>query len=136
MDFLKFHPGLPCPTLLRPAGRATPEMALRLFLGWPARRARGLRLFFSLLDTPRRTPMGEEARQMMRSASGARPLSCHYVIKSPFRQSPNILIKTREVMDKAEMEYMKNIHCLHLVMEQNNSISQALKQQRNSHDAQ
>jgi hypothetical protein len=25
MDYLKFHPGPPCPTLLRPAGRPPPE---------------------------------------------------------------------------------------------------------------
>jgi hypothetical protein len=29
MDSLKFHPDPPCPTLLRPAGRTNPEMAVR-----------------------------------------------------------------------------------------------------------
>jgi hypothetical protein len=29
----KFHPGLPCPSM--PCGRATPEMALQFFQGWP-----------------------------------------------------------------------------------------------------
>jgi hypothetical protein len=38
-------------------GRATPETVVQLFQGWPTRRVGGLRLSFTLLDTPRRTPM-------------------------------------------------------------------------------
>jgi hypothetical protein len=34
-DSLKFHPGPPCPTFLRPAGGPPPETALRPFLGGP-----------------------------------------------------------------------------------------------------
>jgi hypothetical protein len=40
MDFLKFHPGLPCPTLLGPAGEPSQKRPTSTFL-----------------DTPRRTPM-------------------------------------------------------------------------------
>jgi hypothetical protein len=49
MDSLKFHPGLPCPTFLRPAGRRP--------LKRPAHRACGLRPSSTPLDTPRRTPL-------------------------------------------------------------------------------
>jgi hypothetical protein len=45
MDSLKFHLGLPYPTLLQP------------FQGWPAHRAGALQLSSTPLDTPRRTPM-------------------------------------------------------------------------------
>jgi hypothetical protein len=38
-----------------PCGWATPQTALRLFGGWPARRAGGLRPSSSTLDTPSRT---------------------------------------------------------------------------------
>jgi hypothetical protein len=58
MDFLKFHPGLPYLTFLRPAGGPTPETALRLFQGWPARRSIHLQPSRSPLVTPRRMPVG------------------------------------------------------------------------------
>jgi hypothetical protein len=48
-------PAMPNPSTL--CERATPETALRPFLGWPAHRAGGLRPSSSLLDTPRHTPM-------------------------------------------------------------------------------
>jgi hypothetical protein len=44
MDYLKFNPGLECPTLLRPAGKLP-------------HRAATLQPSSTLLDTPRRTPM-------------------------------------------------------------------------------
>jgi hypothetical protein len=40
-----------------PCGRVTPETALRLFQGWPAHRAGGVRPSSTPLDTLRRTPM-------------------------------------------------------------------------------
>jgi hypothetical protein len=40
-----------------PCKQATPETATRLFQGWPAHRAIGLRLSSCPSDTPRRTPM-------------------------------------------------------------------------------
>jgi hypothetical protein len=40
-----------------PYGRATPETALQLSGGWPARRAGGLQTSSTILDTPCRTPM-------------------------------------------------------------------------------
>jgi hypothetical protein len=48
-----------------PCGQATPKTALRLFLGWPARRAGSLWPSSTLLDTQRRTPMerGREKRE-------------------------------------------------------------------------
>jgi hypothetical protein len=45
----------PRPAPSMPCGRATPEKALGLFLGWPARRAGDLRPSSTLLDTPRCT---------------------------------------------------------------------------------
>jgi hypothetical protein len=54
MDSLKFHPGPLYPTLLCPVGR--PPLK-RLFQGWPARRASGLRQSSTPLDTSRCTPM-------------------------------------------------------------------------------
>jgi hypothetical protein len=53
MDSLKFHPSLPCPTLLRPAGGPP--------LKWQARRAGGLQPSSTPLGTPRRTPMNIDA---------------------------------------------------------------------------
>jgi hypothetical protein len=50
----------PGPAMLDPStpcGQATPERALQPFQGWPARRAGGLRLSSTLLDTARRTAM-------------------------------------------------------------------------------
>jgi hypothetical protein len=47
MDSLKFHPGLPCPTLLRPAGGPPPKQPYGRFWG-------GLRPSSTPLDTPRR----------------------------------------------------------------------------------
>jgi hypothetical protein len=46
MDFLMYHLGPPCPTLLRLTG-GPPR-----FQGWPAHRAGGLRLSSTLFDTP------------------------------------------------------------------------------------
>jgi hypothetical protein len=54
MDSLKFHSGLPCHILVRPAGG--PPLK-RLFRVWAYRRVGGLRLSSSPLTTPRRTPM-------------------------------------------------------------------------------
>jgi hypothetical protein len=54
-DSLKCHLGPPCPTLLHPCVRATPEMALQPFWGWPACRAGGLWPSCAPLDNPRRT---------------------------------------------------------------------------------
>jgi hypothetical protein len=52
----KAGPGAPDPST--PCGRATPETALRPFLGSPARRAGGLRLFPTPPpNTPRRTSL-------------------------------------------------------------------------------
>jgi hypothetical protein len=48
-------PPMPCPST--PCGRATPETALRPFQGWPTRRASGLRLSSTPLDTTPCTPM-------------------------------------------------------------------------------
>jgi hypothetical protein len=55
----KVSPGPAMPYPSTPWGRATPEMNLRLFLGWLTRRASGLRPSSTPLDTPRRTPMLE-----------------------------------------------------------------------------
>jgi hypothetical protein len=44
------------PDLSMPCGRATPEMTLGLFQGWPAHKAGNLQPSSTLLDTPRRTP--------------------------------------------------------------------------------
>jgi hypothetical protein len=54
MDSLKFHPGLPCPTLLHLCWRATPETAVS--------RASSVRASFTSLDTPRRAPMHSTRR--------------------------------------------------------------------------
>jgi hypothetical protein len=59
MDSLKFHTGLPCPTLLCPAdGPPLTDghlcgRALWPFQGWATRRLGGLRPSSTLLDTPR-----------------------------------------------------------------------------------
>jgi hypothetical protein len=53
----KASPGPALPNASTPCGRAIPKTALQPFLGWPARRAGGLRSSSTLLDTPRRTPM-------------------------------------------------------------------------------
>jgi len=52
----KVSHGLTMPNLSTPCGRATPEIALRLFQGWPARKAGGLRPSSTPLDTSRCTP--------------------------------------------------------------------------------
>jgi hypothetical protein len=57
MASLKFHPGPPCPTLLRPAGGPPLKRPYGRFWGGPPRRAGGLRPSRSLLDAPRRTPV-------------------------------------------------------------------------------
>jgi hypothetical protein len=48
-----------CPS---PCGRTTPEMALRPFQGWPARRAGGLWPSSTPLDTPRHMPLFKSRR--------------------------------------------------------------------------
>jgi hypothetical protein len=45
----KVSPRPPMPDLSTPSGRATPETALQLFQGWPARRTGGLPSFSTLL---------------------------------------------------------------------------------------
>jgi hypothetical protein len=52
MDSLKFQPGLPCPTLLCSAGGPPLKQTYGSF-----RDVVGLQLYFTLLDTPRRTLM-------------------------------------------------------------------------------
>jgi hypothetical protein len=54
MDYPEFHPGSPCPTLLRPEGK--PPLK-RPFQGWPTHMAGGLQPSSTPLDTPRRTHM-------------------------------------------------------------------------------
>jgi hypothetical protein len=54
---VSYGPAMPNP--YTPCGRATPQMALRLFGGWPAHRAGGLRLSSSPLDTPSRTGLDD-----------------------------------------------------------------------------
>jgi hypothetical protein len=64
MDSVKFHPGPPCPTLLRPAG-GPPQ-------GWPACRVGGLRQSYTPLDTPRHAPM-----------AGCHAVSsCHFYVRT------------------------------------------------------
>jgi hypothetical protein len=48
VDSLKYHSGLPCPTLLRHAVRSPLKRPHGCFEGWPSS---------TLLDAPRRTPM-------------------------------------------------------------------------------
>jgi hypothetical protein len=51
---------LPGPAMINrsmPCGRASPETVLWPFQGWPAQRAGGLRLSFTLLGTPCRALM-------------------------------------------------------------------------------
>jgi hypothetical protein len=69
MDLLSYYasniplsPGTAMPYPSTPCGQATPEMALRPFLGLLTHRAGGLRLSSTLLDTPRRWPMIETFR--------------------------------------------------------------------------
>jgi hypothetical protein len=64
MDSLKFHSGPPCPTLLRLAGGTPPKQLYgRFWGGEPAcRRAGGLRLSSTPLDTPRRTGLSATAK--------------------------------------------------------------------------
>jgi hypothetical protein len=49
-------PGPAMPDSFMLCGQTTPETALQLFQGWPARRADSLQSLSTLLDTPRRTP--------------------------------------------------------------------------------
>jgi hypothetical protein len=65
MESLKFHPGLPCPTLLCPAGGLPLEQTSWPFQVWPVCRAGGLRPSFTPLDTSRRAPTG---RRFLHSA--------------------------------------------------------------------
>jgi hypothetical protein len=58
----KVSPRLTMPNPSTPCGRATPQTALRLFGGWPARRAGGLRPSSSSLDTPSRTGLAANER--------------------------------------------------------------------------
>jgi hypothetical protein len=55
----KVSPGLAMPNPSTLCRLATPETALRLFIGWPAHRAGSLQLSSTLLDTPRRPLMFE-----------------------------------------------------------------------------
>jgi hypothetical protein len=53
----KVSPGLALPYPSMPCGRTTPEVALRLFQGWPTHRASGLQPSSIPLNTPRCMPM-------------------------------------------------------------------------------
>jgi hypothetical protein len=55
LNKVSLGPTMPYPS--KPCRRTTPETTLQSFQEWPARRAGGLRLFSTPLDTPRRTPM-------------------------------------------------------------------------------
>jgi hypothetical protein len=55
MDSIKFHPALPCPTLLRPT--LLRPVGGPLLQGWPAHMAGGLRPSSTPMDTLRRSPM-------------------------------------------------------------------------------
>jgi hypothetical protein len=66
----------PGPAMLDPSTpceRATPETALRLFLGWPARRPGNMRPSSTPLDTPRRT--GLEGRELRKAGIPRHPQS-------------------------------------------------------------
>jgi hypothetical protein len=54
----EISPGPTMPYPSKPYERATSKTASRRFQGWPARRAGGLRLSSTPLDTTRHTPMG------------------------------------------------------------------------------
>jgi hypothetical protein len=54
----KVSPGPAKPDPFTSCRQDTPKTALRPFLGWPACRAGSLQSSSTLLDTPRRTPMG------------------------------------------------------------------------------
>jgi hypothetical protein len=53
----KASPGPAMPNPFMPCEQTTPEMALRVFMGWPVRRAGGLQPSSTRFDTPRRSPM-------------------------------------------------------------------------------
>jgi hypothetical protein len=61
MDSLKFHPGLPCPTLLNPAGGPPLKRPYSCFKD-------GLQPSSTFLDTPHRTPMRKARRVARRVA--------------------------------------------------------------------
>jgi hypothetical protein len=60
------------PNPYMPCGRTTPQTALRLFGGWPAHRAGGLRPSSSPLDTPSRTGLTVPAAETRRWTARAR----------------------------------------------------------------
>jgi hypothetical protein len=59
MDSLKVLLGFAMSNPSYPCGWTTPEMALPMFQGWPARRASSLRPSSTPLDTPRRMPVAQ-----------------------------------------------------------------------------
>jgi hypothetical protein len=71
----KFSPGSAMPDPSTPCGRATPQTALQLFLGWPTHRAGGLRPSSSPLDTPCRMGLvGGNILDEVRMARGSHEL--------------------------------------------------------------
>jgi hypothetical protein len=68
MDSLKFYPGLPCPTLLCPAGGL---LLKRPYVG-PAWSVVGLRLSSTPLNTLRHTPVVHSASTTLPQISGVK----------------------------------------------------------------
>jgi hypothetical protein len=87
-DSLEFSgPAMPNP--YTPCGQATPQTALRLFGGWPTRKAVGLRPSSSPLDTPSRTALTEAIEQHLPKTTAGRDPKQHRSVKlqrSNFRE--------------------------------------------------